>query len=402
MNKRKKINVIDSVFFNGEVDFLLFRITELNDSVDLFIILEPLIDLNGNENPSVFEQKIDIFSEWKDKIIHIKTTITSENEISEILENNQLSKLNNIDGLNDTIRIKQLHDLVHSLNSLDLSFDDIIMVSNIDELPVLPEIDLLHSYLSFEPVLFSQKDFIWTTDFIKLENHLGTLCFSYSQIITSNMVFTLNLSKVKNSKFDLTPINLGYRFSYFMSTEDAINQLSLNHDVNIVKQIVEDSRNNLVYYNMSNLSDKKPLKKYDGELPKHINMLPSQKIGRTEPKNHLVTFNIDSLHSVSENFDSISIIKPSDDISKPSVGPSSENTEIYFIHIPNKKYYDIFVEDNTLENFQKMYFLNESKKILYSKLPLDIDIFTFIYNGKHLSYSWKEIKDNFIYDLLKR
>lgn len=400
MNKRKKIKVIDSVFFNGEIDFLLFRFKELNDSVDLFIVLESLLDLNGNEKPSVFKQNKDIFSDWENKIIHIKTSIPSESEIIQVLQQHQLSKLNSINGFNDTFRIKQLHDLVQSLTPLDLSFDDIIMVSNIDEIPVLPEIDLLLSYLSFEPVLFSQKDFIWTTDFVKLENHLGTSCFSYSQIITSSVLFTLHISKSRQSKIELTPINLGYRFSYFIPSEEAINQLSLHHDVDTVKRVVEDSRNNLVYYNMTTLSDKRPLKKYDGELPKHIHMLSSQKIGRTTPKHHLVTFNIDSLHSTSENFDSILIIKPSDDISKPSVGPSSENTEIHFIYIPNKKYYDVFVEENTLESFQKMYFFNESKKILQTKLPLDIDVFTFIHKGKEMSYSWGEIKNRFIYDLL--
>lgn len=400
MNKRKKLKVIDSVFFNGELDYLLFRFTELNDSVDLFIVLESLLDLNNDEKPSVFEQNKDIFSEWENKIIHIKTASPSESEIIQILELHQLSKLENINGFNETFKIKQLHDLIQSLNSLELTFDDIILVSNIDELPVLPSIDLLHSYLPFEPIIFSQKDFIWTTDFVKLENHLGTLCFSYSQIITSSMLFTLNISKAKQSKFNLTPINLGYRFSYFTSTEDAVYQLSLHHDIETVKQVVEDSRNNLVYYNMLTLSDKRPLKKYDGKLPNHIHMLSSQKIGRTNPKHHLVTFNIDSLHNVSKDFDTITIIKPSDDISKPSVGPSSENIENHLIHIPNKKYYDVFVEENTLKNFQKMYFFNESKKILYTKLPLDIDIFTFIYNGKEISYSWSEIKDRFIYDLL--
>jgi hypothetical protein len=80
----------------------------------------------------------------------------------------------------------------------------------------------------------------------------------------------------------------------------------------------------------------------------------------------------------------------------------SEKIITHFIVLPKEKYYDILIKENDLKNFQEMYFLNEIKKILVLQFPLDIDIFVFNYNGISLTYSWSEIKNNFIYDLLNK
>ncbi len=42
MNIEKKYRVIDTVFFEGEIEPLLFRFTELDNTVDFFIVLESL------------------------------------------------------------------------------------------------------------------------------------------------------------------------------------------------------------------------------------------------------------------------------------------------------------------------------------------------------------------------
>jgi hypothetical protein len=60
--------------------------------------------------------------------------------------------------------------------------------------------------------------------------------------------------------------------------------------------------------------------------------------------------------------------------------------------------YDIVIEENTLENFQKMYGANEIKKILKSFYPLNQDSFEFINGEKSVEYYWSELKNEFIYD----
>jgi hypothetical protein len=405
MNRQKKIKVIDTVFFTDEIDYLLFRLTELNDYVDMFIILEPLVDYSGLSRISVFETHIEKFEFCKNKIIHIKSTSPSDEDIKEIIFYYKLEKLETIEDSKDKLYIKQLHDLKVSLDSFDLSFDDVIMLSNIDEIPVVPPIDILKNHLSFGPLLFSQKDFIWSKDFCKLENHLGTLCFSYSHLVTSNMMFNLQLSKNDNDKAKITPINFGYRFSYFNSIQESVKKISEKYnqdDLESIEKVINDSRNNLMYYDLSSQSNPKPLKKYFGDLPKNIDMLNSQPIGRTNPKKHFVVINNDELYCNENVFDSISIIKSSNNISSKNLANISDKITTHFIVLPKEKYYDILIKENDLKNFQEMYFLNEIKKILVLQFPLDIDIFVFNYNGISLTYSWSEIKNNFIYDLLNK
>jgi len=120
MNIEKKFKVVDSVFFNGEIDYLQFRFTELNNMVDFFIILE----ITGeNEKTSLFESNIEKFELWKDKIIHIKSTHPSEETISDMLEKHELNEKNNLKVV--PIKLSQIHDLSVCLISLNLNFDDI-------------------------------------------------------------------------------------------------------------------------------------------------------------------------------------------------------------------------------------------------------------------------------------
>lgn len=403
----KKFKVVDSVFFNDEIDYLLFRFTELNDSVDTFIVLESSVDFLGNEKSSIFNENLDKFEQWKDKIIHINSNFPLEYEINSIFDEIESTRrLVKDDDFRSILKVKQLYDLKTKLNSLNLSFDDVIMISQIDELPIIPSMDILQTHLSFEPIFFSQKDFIWSKEFVKTENHLGTLCLSYSHVITIlELIFSLLLSKKNRVPLNLTPINYGYRFSYFNSIDESLNKIIKNASVSDVHKLKNDiikSRDELLYIDFENNQESTPLKEYFGELPKNISMLDSQKIGRILPKKHLVIVGIDASRELStDDFESVSIITHTTNLSTKEYRDITDNIKIHYIPIPTQKYYDVFVNENTLENFQKMYFLNEIKKILILHYPLDIDIFEFYVGGRLLSYTWSQIKNEFIYDLLE-
>jgi hypothetical protein len=397
MNIEKNFKVIDSVFFNGEINYLKFRFTELNDSVTNFVVLESLT----KDGESEFEKNLDKFLKWEHKITHIKSIPPTDEEISKITSEIHCHIIDKTNKSFDNLKLKQLYDLSKCLHHLSVSFDDIIMVSEIDEFPIVPPIDILHSYLSFEPLVFSQKDFIWSKDFIKSEEHLGTFCFSYSQFVLNT--FT-DVFFIKNKDVDgglnFASISSGYRFSYFMGVDEATNKLSKKVDtisVDEIRLILNDSRDNLTYYDFNTFSNPKSLKKYFGELPKHINLLDSQKIGRESVKKHLITFNIDSLLYLHDEVDTISVVLQSNNLLNKDIRCGAD---IYHIHIPNKQYYDILIKDNTLENFQEMYFVNEVKKILYSKLPMENDLFIFYYGGKEIILKWSEIENQFLFDLL--
>lgn len=399
MNIEKKYKVIDTIFFEGEIDYLLFRFTELSDSVDFFIVLESLSE-NGI---SSFESHKEKFNQWKDKIIYIKTVTPSKDKLEQLFESFKLNEKNKSTII--PIKISQTYDLLDCLNSLNLNFDDVIMISNVDEIPVLPSMEILQSYLSFEPVVFLQKDFLWSKTFIRQENHVGTLCFQYSHLVTNKNIYHIFSEKSdERITLNFTPINSGFRFELFSDVESSYEYFVRKYghnDFEEIKTILEHSRDNLVYYDFKTLSNPKSLIKYDGELPTCIDMIDSQEIGRTIPKKHLVVIGIDSFQNIdADGYETISIVSHTTSITSESYKEISSNCKIHYIQIPNKKYYDVLIDDNSLVKFQKMYFLNEIKKVLFSLYPLEVDIFDFYFAGKIISYPWSEIKDNFIYDLL--
>ena len=68
-----KPQIIDAFMFNNELDVLNFRLHELNDYVDKFVIYENSWTFSGNKKPFYFEQNKEMFSEFSNKIVHIKS-----------------------------------------------------------------------------------------------------------------------------------------------------------------------------------------------------------------------------------------------------------------------------------------------------------------------------------------
>jgi hypothetical protein len=141
--------------------------------------------------------------------------------------------------------------------------------------------------------------------------------------------------------------------------------------------------NNLISISNSDLENPYGLIEYNEELPKNHHLLPSQKIGRNYSKKYIVTLNYNKL---APSF---------------SLNIHYEKDNQFDILLPTSKYYDVLIENNTLENFQKMYGVNEIKKIINSFYPLNQDLFRFVNDGKFIEYSWAELKNEFIYDRIK-
>jgi hypothetical protein len=59
------------------------------------------------------------------------------------------------------------------------------------------------------------------------------------------------------------------------------------------------------------------------------------------------------------------------------------------------------IEENTFENFQKMFGVNEINQIISVDFPLNKDLFTFFNNenpDKIITIPWSELQEGFIYD----
>ena len=404
----KKHKIIDAVFFYDELDMLTFRLTELNEHVDQFIIMESGIDFIGNSKPLIFKENEHLFEKWKDKISYLSFNELSSSELEildKVIKKNTLPISNFVKETNRTnIQLYLLILLHNSLLSSDLYMEDIVMISDIDEIPDLSKLSEVIDKISFFPVLLRQKNFIWSTKFINTNPNLGTTCHQFASLIKNVSVFLSSYFKrgiVNLSRFEI--VDSGYHFSHFYDFNKTVDKLKLINP-SLSSHVIENSWSNLLSIPTNEDNDVYNLTEYDGELPKNIELLNSQPIGREEIKKHFVAIN--STIEVSEKYfeqfgDSIYLINFVNDSQISFKVELSDKITQYNILIPNSKYYDILIEENTFENFQKMFGINEIKKILSSGHPLNKDLFLF-FNGEKpgtlLGIPWGELKDGFIYD----
>jgi hypothetical protein len=118
INLMKKHKIIDTIFLYDEIDMLLFRLTELNEYVDHFIIMESNIDFLGNSKPFFFLENQNLFENWKSKITYLPTSdITLE---IVLLLHDEMKKISyrvksDLSINKDNIQLIQLNDLKNHL-----------------------------------------------------------------------------------------------------------------------------------------------------------------------------------------------------------------------------------------------------------------------------------------------
>jgi hypothetical protein len=404
----KKHKIIDTVFFYNELDMLTFRLTELNEHVDHFIIMESGIDFIGNPKPLFFKENEHLFEKWKDKITYITFNELSSFELD--ILSDVAKKINFFMGdfvievNRDTIQLYLLTLLRKTLLSFDLYMEDIIMISDIDEIPDLSKLSEIIDKITFSPVILRHKNFIWSTKFVNPSPKLGTTCHQFTSLLTNPTSFLVSYFK---KDFGNLPsfeiVDSGYHFSHFYDFNKTVDKLKLINPT-LSTDMIENSWNNLVSIPTDEDNVVYSLIEYDEELPKNIKLLNNQPIGREEPKKHFVAIN--SNIEVSEKYfeqfgDSIYLINFVNDPQISFKVKLSDKITQYNILVPNSKYYDILIEENTFENFQKMFGINEIKKIISLGHPLNKDLF-FFFNGEKpgtlLGIPWGELKDGFIYD----
>ena len=385
LNKHK---IIDCFLFYNELDMLEFRLTELNEHVDYFFILDSDFDFAGNKKDSIFELNKNRFDSWKEKIIRIdcpELTIELFNQIN--TEKYPQYKNLSTDIINkDNIIFYMMIKLIETLPQLELDFEDIIMFSDIDEIPDFTTLDLIGDYLLFNSIILRQKRFFWTTKYIDKDLSFGTSCHQYTRIARNPLVLD-HFYKVKsNKKFsNNTFLDSGWHFSHFEDLGNLHKKLELINNREYSLKDLKLKMNNLTPIKHPDLRDEYSLMNYEGNLPKNVHLLPEQPVRRNWKRDILIK--TENITNDGDFFQTINVSFATDTINK-----IDENT----IVLPKNILYGDYT---SLEEFQKTYGYNELKKIIKSLYLLNEDIITFDF-GEPKSFTWLEIKHKYISDLI--
>ena len=385
LNKHK---IIDCFLFYNELDMLEFRLTELNEHVDYFIILDSDFDFAGNKKDSMFESNKNRFDSWKEKIIRIdcpELTIELFNQIN--TEKYPQYKNLSTDIINkDIIIFYMMIKLIETLPQLELDFEDIIMFSDIDEIPDFTTLDLIDDYLLFNSIILRQKRFFWTTKYIDKDLSFGTSCHQYTKISRNPLVLDHFYKLKSNKKFsNNTFLDSGWHFSHFEDLGNLHKKLELINNREYSLKDLKLKMNNLTPIKHPDLRDEYSLMNYEGNLPKNVHLLPEQPVRRNWKRDILIK--TENITNDGDFFQTINVSFATDTINK-----IDENT----IVLPKNILYGDYT---SLEEFQKTYGYNELKKIIKSLYLLNEDIITFDF-GEPKSFTWLEIKHKYISDLI--
>lgn len=380
----KKKSIIDCCFIYDEIEMLKFRISELYNFVDHFIVVESNRDFAGGKKDFNFEITKIFFQDWSDKIIYLKCDLESNENDFDI--EFQISKIQSI--------------ILEHLKGMNLDYEDYILFSEVDELPPVIDLNEFDKILSFEPIAFLQKNFICSTEYVNKENHLGTFCFTFSQLLRDEKIIE-NLYFNKNIVYSIhyRIVEGGFHFSKFDKDESIIKKIKLIEKKEITQEDINNFKNTLKFWddNYSYFED------YEGSLPKNIKMIQNDFFKKIEPKKSLIILNYNqNLINASDfvQYDMILNFNFTKSYEYPHNFVVSENLTNFNIYIPNIQFYKS-------QKFELEFGLNEIKNILRKFNFLNQDTFEFcIYDeilhiDKPLIYSWFDIKNNRIYELLK-
>jgi beta-1,4-mannosyl-glycoprotein beta-1,4-N-acetylglucosaminyltransferase len=134
------MKIIDCFIFAWEIDMLKFRLEELKDVVDYFILVESNVSHAGKPKQLVFEENKELFLPYLDKIIHV---------IDENMPNsgyNQTTDKTSNFYIETWARETQSRRSVEiGIQQLELEGSDIILVSDCDEIPDSDSLQILKS-----------------------------------------------------------------------------------------------------------------------------------------------------------------------------------------------------------------------------------------------------------------
>jgi beta-1,4-mannosyl-glycoprotein beta-1,4-N-acetylglucosaminyltransferase len=121
MSTEKKI--VDCFLFYNELDMLQYRLEVLDAFVDYFVLVESTHTFSGREKPLYYNENKDLFAKYEKKLIFImvhdmpyKFPRKKEAWLNEAYQRNCLS---------------------HGIDSLRLQDNDVILLSDVDEIPDL-------------------------------------------------------------------------------------------------------------------------------------------------------------------------------------------------------------------------------------------------------------------------
>ena len=213
------MKIVDCFIFYNELDLLNYRLNILNDVVDFFVIVESTLTFAGNPKTLFFMENKHLFEKFNDKIVHIIVDdLPYKQPYINYIKNQQWDNEN-----------FQRNAIGRGIKLLNLSLDDVLIITDLDEIPnpaIIDKIKKNEIMIDIKSIemdlyyynLYTKKNFKWVVSKILSYEKYNTLN------IGCNDIRHMNLPK------DSTILNGGWHLSYFGDSSFIANKVkNLSH-----------------------------------------------------------------------------------------------------------------------------------------------------------------------------
>lgn len=194
--------IVDGFTFFNELDLLEIRLKYLYDFVDYFVIVEADTSFNGEAKQMFFKENSERFSPYMNKIIYVPINMKSYEDENKVAWKREEFQRNSI---------------LNGLINLDITDTDIILISDVDE---IPDIEILKSINSncIENNLITEKsnlNIIFKSVFIFFKLIFYKLINKdTSKIFSQLKLFYFTKFKSMNSPLNFKMFNYYYYINY--------------------------------------------------------------------------------------------------------------------------------------------------------------------------------------------
>lgn len=205
--------IYDCFSMNNELDMLEFRLKELNDYVDYFILIESTKTHTNSNKELYYNKNKNRYLEYSKKIIHI----IMDDDIVKNLHKLCPKNITNQWIIENGTRIFLTQFILINDN---IKQDDIIMMSDLDE---IPDVDILKNINQITLPTRLCMDLFYYNFGLKIEEN-----WNGTTICNKSLLSRFNLQELRLDAHNWFPTikNAGYHLTYFLSPYDLLYKLN--------------------------------------------------------------------------------------------------------------------------------------------------------------------------------
>jgi hypothetical protein len=277
--------IIDCFTFYNELKMLSFRLKELNDVVDYFVLAEATLTHSGQSKELTYQNNKHLFEEYNHKIIHV-------------IVDDMPTTTDNMSQAWDR-EYHQRDCLIRGIEQLDVKDTDVILINDCDEIPnseLLEQMkihginilkDKNNSKFAFERNPdFEIKDIVGFRQelyYYNIECKFNGI-WSYGRALTYNKLKEIGSANTARRFYQMDKSeyyeNVGWHFSYFGDADHIINKIKnfahqeFNLEENLIKDKIEERiKNNKDPYGRDYINFTHFPIELNSNLPKNYKML---------------------------------------------------------------------------------------------------------------------------------